>query len=324
MISVIIPVYNSEKYLDKSISSVLNQTYENFELLLIDDGSTDSSYEICKKWSETDCRIKVFSQKNAGPGSARNLGLDMSKGNYIFFLDSDDYILPTCFEKLINQMTDDIDVVACDYHDVSEDGKIFPKPSTYTYESGIRLTEDAIYDLFAVRIYARVVWGKLYKRYLWDDIRFNDLSYSEDTHALFQIFEKVKKIYLVDEILYFYVHIPGSISHQFDLNKYNDLLQTLFYLHTKAIEKYPACKQYSGQKYLANAYYLLKKYQQLKMKPEALDLIEKMQFVRNTSLKESKRLSHKLLVLPKYLVYLLIIIKNMIVKEPDVALNSTI
>ena len=101
MISIIIPVYNIEKYIEKAIVSVVNQTCPDFELLLINDGSTDSSYEICKKWEEKDNRIKVISKENGGVSSARNLGMELAKGEYLFFLDGDDWIREDCFEKLL-------------------------------------------------------------------------------------------------------------------------------------------------------------------------------------------------------------------------------
>ena len=104
LISIVIPVYNVEKYLDECILSVINQTYKNLEILLINDGSSDSSYDICCKYSEQDNRIHVINKENGGLASARNVGIDKATGEYIYFLDSDDYIKETTIEKVVNYM----------------------------------------------------------------------------------------------------------------------------------------------------------------------------------------------------------------------------
>lgn len=105
MISVIVPVFNTENYLKKCIDSILQQTYQDIELIIVDDGSTDNSFFICKEYERKDRRVKVIHKENGGQGSARNVGLDVCKGEYIIFVDSDDYILPDMFQILIKNAT---------------------------------------------------------------------------------------------------------------------------------------------------------------------------------------------------------------------------
>ena len=113
-ISVIVPVYNVEDYLDRCINSIVKQTYKNLEIILVDDGSTDSSYKICNEWAKKDERIKVLHNKNEGVSKARNVGIDASTGDFIAFVDSDDYIEETMFEKLLDkQKTNNSDIVFC-------------------------------------------------------------------------------------------------------------------------------------------------------------------------------------------------------------------
>ena len=115
LISVIVPIYNSEKYLDNTIKSIINQTYKNLEIILVDDGSTDKSYEICKKYQKKDNRIKLFHQKNKGVSFARNIGIENSNGEFLTFLDSDDLIDKKMYEKLFNAFDNNLDYVFCDY-----------------------------------------------------------------------------------------------------------------------------------------------------------------------------------------------------------------
>ena len=115
LISVIVPVYNVEKYLSQCISSIVNQTYQNLEIILIDDGSPDHCPEICDKWEHLDGRITVIHQSNCGGGQARNRALDIARGEFIAFVDSDDYIAPTMYEFLFGLFRDDIDIKDCSW-----------------------------------------------------------------------------------------------------------------------------------------------------------------------------------------------------------------
>lgn len=122
MISIIIPVYNIEKYIEKCLDSILDQTYEDFEVIIVDDGSTDSSGQICDSYARTDNRIKVIHIKNGGASKARNIGIEYSSGDWITFVDGDDYIESTMLAELHKELCEkNLDVVFCDFRMVSED-----------------------------------------------------------------------------------------------------------------------------------------------------------------------------------------------------------
>ena len=124
LLSVIVPVYNTEPYLSRCIESILNQGSINFELLLIDDGSTDSSGAICDSYAEKDTRIRVFHKENGGVSSARNLGIDNAQGEWLYFVDSDDELLPNGLRTLVDNISDDVDVVMGGFESVNELGNV--------------------------------------------------------------------------------------------------------------------------------------------------------------------------------------------------------
>lgn len=151
LVSIVIPVYNVERYIDECIMSVINQTYQKLEILLIDDGSTDSSYDICCKYSERDNRIQVINKKNGGQASARNLGIDKATGDYIYFLDSDDYIKETAIEEVINYMKkNNLDLCYFSADVIIEDDtlswnkEMYKKLSHYVPNNGITILKELV------------------------------------------------------------------------------------------------------------------------------------------------------------------------------------
>lgn len=125
LISIIVPVYNVEKYLDRCIQSIVEQTYRNLEIILVDDGSTDGSEKICDSWAVKDNRIRVIHQNNMGGGAARNAALDVAKGDFIAFVDSDDYISADMYEYLHGLMDNGFDIAECSYVQVNDDSEPF-------------------------------------------------------------------------------------------------------------------------------------------------------------------------------------------------------
>ncbi|MBP3892225.1 MAG: glycosyltransferase family 2 protein [Solobacterium sp.] len=210
LISIIVPVYNAENYLDRLIESVLNQTYGNFELLLVNDRSTDSSYEMIQNYARKDSRIRVFTKKNGGRGSARNLGLDEAKGNYITFLDSDDYLSPLYLETLyVNLVNAGADISVCDAYWV-KDGEIVkqtPNLSIQIYERPLSFMSDVSWNN------AVVVWNKLYKKELWEKHRFDVQHPYEDEAIMHYIIGEAKKLVYTNEKLYYYVQRESSFVH---------------------------------------------------------------------------------------------------------------
>lgn len=207
LISIIVPVYNTGKYLKKSIESVLYQTYEDLEVILVDDGSTDGSSAICDEYAQTDTRIKVIHKKNGGLSSARNAGIEIASGEYIAFVDSDDYILPNMYEKMLLEMkASESDIVMCSYLNVNESGCYLGKANIQEWTgAGIDfLKKDGLGYNYA--------WNKLFRRALFDDLRFPLGKYFEDIFIMHDVFYKAKKVSLIPDALYIYQQREGSIS----------------------------------------------------------------------------------------------------------------
>ena len=306
MISIIVPVYNIEKYIENCIQSVLAQSYPDFELLLVNDGSTDSGPDLCRKWEQKDSRIRLISKENGGVSSARNLGLDQSVGEYIFFLDGDDKLHPDCLKKLLEKMTPETDIVFCDYAEVDDEGFASDLVLQHKHYEGIVSHTEAMEDLFKAHIYPRVVWGKLYRKTLWDDHRFNHMAYSEDTFAMFELLKKNCTLYSIDEPLYDYLQRGTSASRQKKISEYENHTETLLYLYRHALSHHPEVRTYPAEEYIGVAYGLLKKYIQNGEKKKGLDLVENMKFVYKTSNLSSKEFSRTSLKLPTRLFYFLV------------------
>ena len=221
LVSVIIPVYNVEKYLKKCIESITNQTYKNIEIILVNDGSTDNSYRICQEFSEKDTRIVLLNKQNGGLSDATNYGLKFATGDYVVFVDSDDYVKSNYVESLYRMITKyKVDVVACEYSEVSESGKVlkevhFNEPQNINKLSGKRFLQYLYEDNYVANV---VAWNKIYKRSLFNSVRFEKGRYYEDEFLIVPMFWKVKTIVLLRESLYYYVQREGSIT-QSAMNK---------------------------------------------------------------------------------------------------------
>ena len=307
MISVIIPIYNIESYIESTILSVTAQTYTDFELLLINDGSRDSSEAICQRLAAQDSRIQVITKKNGGVSSARNLGLDLAKGD---FLDGDDRIHPECLQQLMEKMTPETDIVFCDYNEVNDDGFVSDLVLQHKRFEGMITSTEAMEDLFKAQIYPRVVWGKLFRKNFWENLRFNHMAYSEDTNAMFQILQRPCNLYSINQPLYDYLQRGTSASRQKKISEYEDHTETLLELYLYALQNLPAVRSYPGEEYIGVAYGLLKSYQQQKRKKEAMELISDMKFVYETANLPSPSFSRKALKLPAAVFYYLVWFKS--------------
>lgn len=203
MISVIVPIYNVEEFLSSCIESIINQTYKNLEIILINDGSKDSSGKICDKYAQIDKRIKVIHKVNGGVSSARNAGLDVSKGEYISFIDPDDYINLNMYEKMYNIIKNSkCDIVSCDYRQINEQGDS---------KDFFCLTEDKIIfdknnlveQIFKYKNFDMVIFNKLYKASIFKDIRFPlNVNLGEDLRVLYPTIIKAKAVYCMKDVLY--------------------------------------------------------------------------------------------------------------------------
>lgn len=208
-ISVIVAVYNVEKYLKKCIDSILNQTYQNLEVILINDGSTDQSGDICNDYALKDSRVKVISRENRGIAFTRNEGLDTAKGDYITFVDSDDYIHPQMYEMMMKKLRDNnADVVVCDYLKIPENETPFiSRLDVEKINTDIIQTkqEKKKYIYLDKYVDALLVWNKITKRELWNGIRCPKDKIYEDETITFRTLYYAQKIVCLHEKLYYHV-----------------------------------------------------------------------------------------------------------------------
>lgn len=236
LISIIVAVYNAKWYLEKCVNSLINQTYRNLEIILVDDVSTDNSGEICDDFQKKDERIKVIHKENGGHADARNAGIKASKGNYIFFVDNDDYIdsdLIECLYKRAKQCN--AEIVACGY--IKE--TYYSNKIEYAKENYIADSEEMIRRMLQYDDVSLALWDKLYKRELFEDIELpKDIVYDE-VSSLYRLFDRAKIIAHIDKAGYHYVQRAGSILHK----KFNKEKLCIIDLSEKILEfvtkKYP-------------------------------------------------------------------------------------
>ena len=216
LISVVVPVYRVEKYLDDCISSIVQQTYNNLEIILVDDGSDDASSSACDRWAVEDSRIVVIHKHNGGLSDARNVGLGIVRGEYIAFIDSDDWIDNTYIEKLTSVANNEqADVVTCALVDeIEKTGATDPqKRQFFSGNSEQALT--MLYDQTKIGVNA----FKLYKRYIWDDLCFPYGKLYEDTLTTYKVFDLAERIVQIPDALYHYRIRENSImTAPFSLN----------------------------------------------------------------------------------------------------------
>ena len=217
LVSIIIPVYNVEKYLKKCLDSVVNQTYNNLEIILVDDGSTDKSPEICDEYAEKDSRIVVVHKRNNNDSSARNVGLDIFKGEFVAFVDSDDYAESDYIEYLYNLLKDNkADISCCNYIEIDEYGN-YKKVKNYENQI-INGNKNCIKDIVNHENLTYTIWGKLFSRKFFIKERFKGIC-CQEVMLLLNILSKCNSIYVSREPKYFYLIRKDSISHSIVFNK---------------------------------------------------------------------------------------------------------
>lgn len=216
LISVIIPVYNVGEYLQTCIDSVRKQTYKDLQIILVDDGSTDGSGQMCEDAALKDKRITVIHQRNGGLSAARNSGMEAAIGKYICFLDSDDWFDKSFVEKLYTIAEDrEADVAVCTYFRVKDETE-----SIGDLQNAVTVTEydniQAVSELIKERKISSVVWNKLYRRSLWESVRFPVGRIHEDEFITYRVLWEASKIAETDEILYYYRQRTDSIMEAAD------------------------------------------------------------------------------------------------------------
>ncbi|MCF0124254.1 MAG: glycosyltransferase [Clostridia bacterium] len=241
LVSIIVPIYNVEPYLVQCIESIINQTYKNLEIILVDDGSPDNCPKICDDYASRDSRIVVIHKKNGGLSDARNAGLDIAQGDYITFVDSDDWIHSNYIEILSNgYQNKKIDIVIGEHDLIGENIK--SQRVSFNENSQIYDARDIIKIFFSNNSDEKygVAWGKLYKKELFANVKFPKGKYHEDNFLTPILLHKANKIFITNKVLYHYRIRSNSITskkHPFDL------LEALesSYFHFKKINDSEIC-----------------------------------------------------------------------------------
>lgn len=211
LISVIVPAYKVENYLNKCLQSITGQTYSNLEILLVDDGSPDLSGAIADAWAEKDPRIRVIHKENGGGGLARNVALDMATGELIAFVDSDDYIAPDMFQYLYELLSEGYDIAECGYLETRDDHAEFPQtqPNVTVYTP-----QEAMHEHIQDTVFRQLIWNKLYRREVIGDIRFPVGTKIDDEFFTYRVLMNAQKLVLSDKVCYAYRQQSDSVMHQ--------------------------------------------------------------------------------------------------------------
>lgn len=251
LVTVIVPVYNVAPYLREALDSVIGQRYKNLEILVVDDGSTDESGQLCDDYLR-DPRVRVIHQRNRGLSAARNVGLDRMTGEYLAFLDPDDAFHPEMISRMMHAMAGSgADMVACCYQVFSATGPLDrARPvRRFVMEGRLRSTTEALNDLIAGEL-NQSVWNKLYRRELWDGLRFPEGYVYEDVRTTYRVIEKAKQIQTLPDCLYKNRKRPGSITatpsprNILDCAAAKHILEEYVTAHTPAIFKPEIAKKY--------------------------------------------------------------------------------
>ena len=259
LISVIVPIYGVEEYLSKCIDSIINQTYKNLEIILVDDGSPDKCPDICDAFEKKDARIKVIHKKNGGLSDARNAGIDIAKGEYFVFIDSDDWVETTMVEHLLDACKKyNVKLAACGRY--ITDGTVI-NGTAYEGTEGVNSPEEALNEILSGKSLDVAAWDKIYARNLFEEIRFPVGENNEDIAVFYKIVDLAGRVAHTGTTEYFYRSRPGSITKL----KYSTDARKIIEKNLNSIEKfldkeYPSCMPSFYRYKTMNIYALLNKY----------------------------------------------------------------
>lgn len=246
MITVIVPVYNVQRYLDRCVTSIIKQKYSDLEIILVDDGSTDLSGEMCDEYAKKYSRIRVIHKANGGLSSARNAGIEQAKGEFISFIDSDDWIGEEYFSYLSALIQEnDADIAECDFKYIDDDNKLYNSPHD-NGECIVYTTEQAIRSLLLGNNIVTSAWGKLYKCRLFEKLRYPEGKIYEDIPVTYEAILQSKRIAFGCRAHYYYYLRRDSISNSAFSPKRMDAMRHLQYAVGRVNEKYPYMKKECG------------------------------------------------------------------------------
>lgn len=261
-ISVVVPVYNVKDFLEECIDSVISQTYPEWELILVDDGSIDGSWEICEKYSSRDNRIIAKKNEHGGVGIARNLGLDVAKGDYVTFLDSDDWLEENYFEKAIKLCEElEIDIFMGGYVMIKSGVKVCQLGIPEEYIGNYREVTSEYLKKLVEYNYCASCCGKIYKHSIIADVRFDtDLNIGEDLKFVFEVMKKNPQIYASESIVYNYRRGHTSLTYSVDEKKCKGVIETakiLFHVIEEKAFEHTEFESYVMRRYRQESVYVL-------------------------------------------------------------------
>ena len=245
-ISVIVPIYKVEEYLHRCIDSIINQTYTNLEIILVDDGSPDNCPMICDEYAKKDSRIRVIHKKNGGLSDARNAGIDIATGEYIMFIDSDDFVDIEMMESMMKNIIDNnVDMVVCNIKYVYEDREVVK----YNQADRILDKYEAMEEYLKDGIVQAVAWNKLYKKSLINDMRYKIGKTNEDEFFTYKVVDKTDKIYYNSRSFYNYIQRGSSIMGKYSIKRL-DGVEASYERLNFIKEKYPTLYEKEKQTFV--------------------------------------------------------------------------
>ena len=277
-ISIIVPVYQVEKYLNECVSSIVNQTYDNLEIILVDDGSTDQCPEMCEMWAASDQRIRVIHKKNGGLSDARNKGLEIATGQLIGFVDSDDYIQQDMYEKLYQSLRE--------YHaEIAECGTVYFRDQEIVRRVGQNeivccSASASMKELVRETIFRQTVWNKLYSRKCLDNVSFKSGKYNEDEFWTYRVFHNAKNVVAIPDCCYWYRQREQSIMNSAFSYKRLDALEAKYERMLFIKEKYPELYSEEKRGLVFNCIYFYQQVLKSKNKADYQESKEKIQLYR--------------------------------------------
>lgn len=247
LVSIIVPIYNLEKYVRRCVESILSQTHKNIEVILVDDGSTDNSGKICDEYAQIDSRVKVIHKENGGVCSARNVGLANTGGGYLLFVDGDDAIHPKLIESALKLLLKThLDCIVYGYELIQEEIFHSFDPCTLVDMGKLEILsrEDALKTILVGEKFRMLVCNKLYKTELWKDIRFPEgRKYGDDTSVTYKVLDVCERVGYISSKYYYYCMREGSALHSKITNDnlqlfdaYNELIDYMHQHHEKIVD----------------------------------------------------------------------------------------
>ena len=293
-ISIIVPVYNVEQYLERCVESLINQTHKNVEIILVDDGSKDNSGKLCDELAQRDSRIVVYHKENGGLSDARNYGIDKATSDYVGFVDSDDFVDEDMYEILLsNLLKYDSEISFCRLNDVYNDEITKDNTENKPY---LMTSEQAIKMVLEAKVFSVTAVNKLYKKSLFDQIRFDKGKIAEDAFIMVDLLSRCEKIAATEAKKYYYMHRENSITTQKFTSKFLNVIEA-YEKNAKIVsDKYPDLKYQADTRICWAYFYVLdrllkdEEYKDENLETELIQYLKKhKKFILSNSLFNAKR-----------------------------------